>query len=165
MSGYKPFHEYCPEIGSNEYRSMRIQEGFGLPRDEYGFMELYCTDPGCDCRRVIFWVVARKRLGKPVATIAYGWESPEFYVKWMHGDPLGAQMAGLSTAMLGPQSELTEPLLKACEELVLTDPKYVERLKQHYALFRKAVDAKAGKHRAPSPSAGPPKRKKLRWKH
>ncbi|MBM4035029.1 MAG: hypothetical protein FJ291_25075 [Planctomycetes bacterium] len=165
MTGYAPFHRYCPEIGYTEYRSVDIRGDRDLPDGEYGFMELYCTERKCDCRRVIFYVVEPRYPGKILATIGYGWESPEFYVKWMHGDSIAEGMAGVSTAMLGPQSSLAEALARACEDLLVSDPQYVERLKRHYALFRKVVDAKGGKGGSVSAGPGTPKRKKLRWKH
>jgi hypothetical protein len=165
MSGYAPFHEYCPEMGVSEYRSLHLAPAEDLPGRDFGFMELYCTERHCDCRRVMFWVVTPDRPGKPVATFGYGWESPEFYVKWMDGDSFGARMAGLSMEMLGPQSDLSAALFQACQERLLADPEYVERLRRHYALFRKAVDATGGKRGTASAIPGAPKRKKLRWKH
>lgn len=165
MSGYAPFHAYCPEIGYDEYRSVILFPGAGKPVREFGFMELYCTEPDCDCRRVIFRVVTMERPGEIVATIAYGWESPEYYVKWMYGDKVAERMAGLTTEMLWPQSDLTGMLFEMCRDHLISDRKYVERLKRHYALFRKALAAKLAKGKgAPTPPR-PPKRKRPRWKH
>ena len=48
---------------------------------EYAFLEMYCNEPGCDCRRVFFSVVS-SRTQAPEAVIAYGWESAKFYRKW-----------------------------------------------------------------------------------
>jgi len=158
MGASEPFHEHCPEIGFSEYRSMRLQGDEELPDGEYGFMELYCTEPKCDCRRVIFWVMDPSQSPKPLATFGYGWESPEFYVKWMSGSSFAEQMAGLSVERLGAQSRLTDALFRACEEILLSDPAYIERLKRHYALFKEAIRAKDG-------TAGATKRKKPRWKH
>ncbi len=162
MSGYAPFHEYFPEIGGREYRTLHLAPAADLPGRDFGFMELCCTRRNCDCRRVIFWVFIMDSPGKPVAALGYGWESPEFYVKWMHGNLFGAQMAGLCIERTGPQSDLSGALLQACEEYLLSDPDYVERLKRHYALFRKAIDAKRAKGGAASARPGTPKRKKLR---
>ncbi len=33
-----------------------------LPDDDYGFLEAYCNDENCDCRRVFFNVISRKRV-------------------------------------------------------------------------------------------------------
>jgi len=139
MGPSEPFHEHCPKIGFSEYRSMRLRGDEDLPDGEYGFMELYCTDPKCDCRRVIFFVTDPSQSAEPLATLGYGWESPEFYVKWMHGHPDAAEMAGLSIEIMAPQSRLADGLLRACKEHLVSDPLYVERLKRHYALFKRAI--------------------------
>jgi len=165
MGASEPFHVHCPEFGDREYRRLHVRGAEGLPDGEYGFVELYCTDPKCDCRRVMFWVVNPRRPGRILATLGYGWESPEFYVRWMSGDSLAEQMAGLSTEPLGPQSELTGVLLRACEEHLLSDPLYVERLKRHYALFKEAIRAKGAHGATLPPSPGTPRQEKPRWKH
>jgi len=165
MGASEPFHVHCPKVGFSEYRSMRLRDDEELPDGEYGFLELYCTDPKCDCRRVIFWVMDPRQSPKPLATFGYGWESPEFYVKWYHGDSSGERMAGLSVEPLGSQSKLTDALFRACEEHLLADPLYVERLKRHYALFKEAIRAKGGQGATLPPSPGTPTRKKRRWKH
>ncbi len=79
MAGMQPFHEWCPEIACDEYRSIHLMNDPELPDGEYGFVELYCTEKGCDCRRVVFWVVATHLPEPHVATLNFGWESAEFY--------------------------------------------------------------------------------------
>jgi len=61
---------------------MVVEEQQELPVGEYGFMEFYCDEPGCDCRRVIIRVL-RPDTGwnKPWATINYGWGNLDFYRK------------------------------------------------------------------------------------
>ena len=71
-----PFVElyvYFPEVAGRETRSITIPpgSGFDLPPDDYGFLELYCNERGCDCRRVLFYVVARSRAGVQ-AVIGWG---------------------------------------------------------------------------------------------
>jgi len=70
---FAPFHEYSPEIAARETRSITVPPGspFGLPAGEYGFLEMYCNEPGCDCRRVLFYVIARDRPGVQ-AVIGWG---------------------------------------------------------------------------------------------
>ena len=76
---YVGFYEYFPEIAKRETHSITILEksDTGLPAGEYGFLELYCNERKCDCRRVFFYVVTPSRT-QPLAVIAYGWESKEF---------------------------------------------------------------------------------------
>ena len=145
---YEPFVERFKELAWKETRSVTLGSGnqFGLPADDYGLMELYCNDENCDCRRVMFDVLSRKR-SQSVAVIAYGWENASFYQKWYGGvDNLHARMAidemtGLDLNSASQQSELAPAILKMVRWL-LTDPAYVTRLKRHYQIFKEEVDPK-----------------------
>jgi len=140
---YEPFFEHFRELASKETRSL---SGFNDPMlagDEFGFIELYCNDENCDCRRVMFDVVSRNRQ-KSVAVIAYGWESAEFYAKWYrHNDPeIIRQMQGPILNPGSPQSPLAPALLAKVRDILLADPEYVARLQRHYRLFKEKVDPK-----------------------
>jgi len=89
-----PFIERFPELGTRETRTVTIPPGHELPSGEYGFMELYCDEPGCDCRRVTIKVLRPDTgWGKAWATISYGWERQDFYRRWSGAsDP--AEMQG-----------------------------------------------------------------------
>src|ERR1022692_1671439 len=78
-----PFMERFPDVGARETRSATVTQRQDLPDGEYGFLELYCDEPGCDCRRVTICVL-RPETGwsKIWATISYGWESVDFYREW-----------------------------------------------------------------------------------
>lgn len=140
---FQSFYEFFPKIAIDETRSITLPEPqYGLPVGEYAFIELYCCDPGCDCRRVYFTVMQKGRK-TPIATLTWGWETREFYVKWMHceSDPSCADdCTGLSLNPLSPQSELAFGALELCREVLLQDAAYVERLKRHYRLVRERVD-------------------------
>jgi hypothetical protein len=119
-------------------RSVTARGRRDLPDGQYGFLELYCDDPGCDCRRVIINVVTPTG-PQTLATINYGWESIEFYTQWMHGDKeLAREMQGATLDFLNPQSQHADALLNLFK-WVLEDQAYVERLKKHYALFKSAL--------------------------
>lgn len=48
------FYEYYPDLAINETRSLTITNTKdNVPIGDYGFCEMFCTDPKCDCRRVI----------------------------------------------------------------------------------------------------------------
>ena len=82
-----PFFSRFPELAARETRTIKLLEPHaGLPAGEYGFLELYCNEPTCDCRRVLFQVCRADRPNKVLATINYGWESEDFYAQWLHGD-------------------------------------------------------------------------------
>lgn len=145
---YKLFQELFPETALTETRVVTIPEGNSLlPADEYGLLEAYCDDEDCDCRRVFFNVVSRKR-NDLVAVAAYGWGSEAFYTKWWGGEPdnemerLAIQeMRGLVLNSASPQSELAPAILKLAAWL-LEDPAYEARIKRHYQMFKEKVDPK-----------------------
>lgn len=144
---YEPFYERFRELALSETRSFTIDERFPhLPEDEYALLEAYCNDKNCDCRRVFFNVVSKKRQAL-VAVVTYGWESESFYRKWYGGkdDELARmavdEMIGLGLNSASPQSPIARALLAPIRE-VLQDPDYVARLKRHYQIFKEKVDPK-----------------------
>ena len=50
---YDLFVERFPELGWKETRSATVfpMNAYGLPVDEYGLIEAYCSDKDCDCKR------------------------------------------------------------------------------------------------------------------
>jgi hypothetical protein len=141
---YLLLHHYFPELAEKETRSLRVFEGneFDLPHDEYAFLESYCNEPGCDCRRVIFNVIARRRGKGFLATIAWGWEEREFYVRWLGDDDphVIEELKGPSLTMGDPQSDLAPSLVQLVEQVLLKNTDYVERLKRHYRIFKERVN-------------------------
>lgn len=137
------FNEVFPDIGPEETRVAFLSRGDSeLPADGYAFLEMYCDEPGCDCRRV-FFMVCSETTGKPLAVIAWGWESLKFYRKWASFDPdpeLVRELKGPVLNMGSPQSVYAPALLDLCTNVVLRDPQYVERIKRHYAMFRQKID-------------------------
>jgi len=135
-----PFMERFPEVGARETRSVTVPPRQDLPEGEYGFVELYCTEPGCDCRRVMINVL-RPETGwtKIWATISYGWESRDFYRKWggAHSDPI--EMKGPYLDPLNLQTQHSPALLNLFRFL-LQSPDYIERLKRHYQMFRDCME-------------------------
>ena len=89
------------------------------------------------------FVSASKRVE---AVIAYGWESRDFYVRWMHeDDPLVIQdLQGPALNLASPQSPRASAILDLVSNVALRDEQYIERLKNHYRMFRETVDVKPG---------------------
>jgi len=153
---YELFQVLFPETAMTETRTAKIPEGTSfLPADEYGLLEAFCDDEDCDCRRVFFNVISRKR-NDLVAVVAYGWESEAFYRKWWGGEADNEierlaidEMRGLVLNSASPQSELAPAILKLVAHL-LEDPAYVARIKRHYQMFKEKVDPK---HFPPSGAA------------
>jgi len=147
-----PFFQRFPERGVQETRSVTITGRSDLPDGDYGFIELYCDEPHCDCRRVMV-VVLRSDTGWKQfwATINYGWESREFYLQWA-GAPKGDRgpWQGPFLDPLATQTRYAPALLELFKAL-LQSPDYVERLKSHYQLFRAAVEKDLARSDRPLP--------------
>lgn len=130
-------HEFASrfrQVAAAETRTIRVLERGGPPLGEYGFLEFFCADPGCDCRRVTLQVTTLD--GGVWATISFGWEKAQFYRRWMHDAADAGEMAGASLDPLNRQSGFAEGFLALFQEMVKTDRKYVERLKRHYKMFK-----------------------------
>jgi hypothetical protein len=145
---YEPFHARFLETARRETRTLSIMKNnpLALPPDVYTFIEAFCNERGCDCRRVFFLVYSSRRKG-PEAIIAYGWEDQEFYQQWMRSDdPVDVDiLKGPILNPLSPRSELAPALLVLCKSLLLKDPVYVERVKAHYAMFRREIESERGR--------------------
>ena len=115
----------------------------GLPIGEYVFLDHYCNNPFCDCRRVMFRVVEYKSY-ETLAYIHYGWESEEFYRK-LSGSRHVAHRG--RTAVLDPdreQSELAPALLKHFQKFIRRNEAFVGQLREHYEMFKRAVTKSSG---------------------
>ena len=141
------FHSRFPEIAEAETRTITILRHDILPADEYALLESYCERSGCDCRRVMLSVVARRQQ-QWLAVISYGWEDKSFYQSWSgDDDPVSLrEMQGPALNRMSRQSPLAPALLQLVTEVALGDEEYVARLVRHYRLFKKSLK-KRKKHR------------------
>ena len=120
-----PFVQFFEEQGIAETRTITIRLHDALPDDEYGLVEAYCVDPGCDCRRVMLNVMARRQK-KQLATISFAFDR-------------SGEMAGPFLDPLNPQSRYAEDLMALVVKVALTDRHYVARLESHYYQVKRAV--------------------------
>lgn len=143
QKGILRFDAFEPELAMRETRSVTVfTPESGLPPDDYGFIEFYCADPSCDCRRAIIQVWSQHNPGKVLATFGYGWEDESFYTKWMHGDAeMARQLKGPGLEPMQPQSELAEKLLELFKDTAMQDHNYLRRLETHYNLAKKKQGA------------------------
>ena len=164
---YTAFHERFPEVAEREVRNIILFDDPEIPDGEYSLVEFYCDEPDCDCRRVMFNVVAW-RTSKIVAVIVYGWESKAFYAEWYgRNDPEALkELKGPALNSMSRQSKLAPALLEKVTTYVLQDEKYVNRLKRHYQIFRKAVEQEQqeGRHEEKSPGWFKQKHQKFKEK-
>jgi len=130
-----PFYTRFRDLAFREMRSATVRGWQGLPDGEYGFLESYCDEQGCDCRRVIINVIPAHAPAQILATINYGWEEQAFYDRWMRAPELARECKGPVLDALNTQSQYAPALLRLFET-VLQDEAYVRRLASHYALFK-----------------------------
>jgi hypothetical protein len=140
-----PFHSVLPEIAMREVRCVCLTEvpgvapSSGLPAGEYAFVEFYCEDLDCDCRRVFIQVIARHRQDTVLASINYGWEKESFYRKRMAWDPdAGRKVVRGELDPLNEQSKHAEELLDLFRSRALDEP-YRLRLRRHFQMFREEL--------------------------
>ena len=140
---YEPFFSLFPEVAAEETRSIMIfgEMSTSVPAGEYVLVDSYCATPKCDCRRTFLNVYAEGG-DHLLAVISYGWENRRFYVKWFGVDDREtiADLKGPRLASGQPQSDLAPHLLKLVVDLVVADPAYIARLKQHYQMFKSVID-------------------------
>lgn len=147
--------EKLPEVAEKETRTITVLKSHdGLPAGTYLFLEMFCNEKGCDCRRVFFQVMLDE---KPVAVIAWGWESAAFYKKWMHGGTSKdiKMLQGPILNLGSPETALSTVVLDLFKQILLPDPVYTDRVKRHYKLFRDKVESMPDEMKHPFPSGKP----------
>jgi hypothetical protein len=162
-----PFTSRFHELGMKETRVAVFPDENDPLKGRYAFVELYCNDETCDCRRVILHVVDESDPRNVLASINYGWESPSYYAKWMGSKAASRGMAGASLDPMLPQSIHSKLFLNLFNDVILRDPAYVERLKRHYAMFKATSPPRSPSRethnrswRKQRPKLGAPKRRK-----
>jgi hypothetical protein len=115
------------EVAKRDSRMIQTVDQAGLPAT-FVFREFYCTDPGCDCRRVVLHMhwVEQKRVA---ASINYAFEPSR-----RRDEPQ------ISLDPLNPQSEHSKNLLALFKEMIAKDGEYRGRLLRHYTMWKEVVD-------------------------
>jgi len=127
----RPFFEKFKDVGEKETRVVTVfrRGDFGaLPPGEYAFVELYCDEKNCDCRRVMIMVLDKGQ-NRILATINLGFDSRE-------------DDAGPFLDPLNRQSEHSKDLMALFLDVINTDPAYLARLQRHYVMFKEKIDRK-----------------------
>ena len=119
----------------HKIRSITLQDTATLPDGKYTFIEFYCTDSNCDCRKTIIRI---HHNGHHVSTINYGWESPKFYAKWGRiDDEMSREMSGLSIDYTSPDEINPDATIALLEQLL--DEQYISKLKSTYKQVRTTI--------------------------
>ncbi|MGC8643677.1 MAG: hypothetical protein ACP5XB_27780, partial [Isosphaeraceae bacterium] len=119
-----------------------------VPRGKYGFVELYCDEKDCDCRRVLIYVVEERTPKKVWATINFGWDPRG---EWAKMEKHKVVPSGAFLDPINPQSEYAEKFLDLFKSMIANDSAYVERLKRHYALVKESLGPRGKSWERPDP--------------
>lgn len=132
-----PFHSRYGAVALRDVRAMIVDENeCQMPAGRYLFVESYCDDPACDCRRVFLQVLSHAEKERMLLGINYGWESPKYYQKYLHWSAKKArEISAGCLDPLSPRPDWAATFLQLFRENVLDDF-YKTRLKQHYTLFK-----------------------------
>jgi len=68
----EPFHQIVPDAHDPVTTLVLDRKTGRIPKGSYGFVEYYCCDPDCDCRRVLLLVFNEKK--KQKAAISFGFD-------------------------------------------------------------------------------------------
>jgi hypothetical protein len=115
-----------PEVAEHETRTLSTIIG-GKVEDNLVFDEVYCADPACDCHRVIINVLS-VRSRTQIATINHAFP----------GGDVDPQLGRTFLDPLNPQTDRSPEILQTFKDVILTK-KYESRLREHYALFKRAI--------------------------
>lgn len=138
---FTAFHARFRDLAERETRTLTtLQESpTGLPVGHYAFIELFCDEPDCDCRRVLLSVV--DATGRGEAVINFGWENASFYAAWLReaDAQMIEELRGPELHSFAPQGPHAKAVLELAKQYVFSDSAFVERVKRHYAMFRDDV--------------------------
>jgi len=122
---------------AHQVRTVRITQSPQLPDGEYSFIDTYCSDPGCDCRKTMIQVMQEGRL---VSIINFGWEPAAFYQNWMgssaEDNPL-PEMHGASIDITSPNLVSMDGVLALFNALL--NDMWIAKFKRHYGEVKAAV--------------------------
>ena len=108
----EPFDQLYPEIARLE---MRVCESPGLAElnlhKAYLLREFYCTEPDCDCRRVVVQFVPQDGPLQVAASINFGWERAKYYRKWSSDPELWREMSGATLERFAEQGPKRERMI------------------------------------------------------
>ncbi len=124
----QPFQNFRPDLAFEECRFLSFEgedDGNSIPAGQFAFMEWYCDEPDCDCRRMLLTVMQPDN-PEPLATISYGFDR-------------SSEMAGPFLDPFLPQSDYAEEMLEFARDVLLTDPNYVARCQRHYQMVKECV--------------------------
>ena len=144
MQGY---FDIFPDKTRTELRTATFENGNAddpLPGGVFVFAEYFCTDPKCDCQRVLVKVIRAESEGAhadEVATISYSW-NPNNDDVWRNVN------SDVSNPFLDPlhrQAPYASELLDFWMTMIECDKDYASRIQRHYDEIRAEIGQTAEK--------------------
>lgn len=125
---------------AHQVREVSIKQSPLLPDGNYSFIDMYCADSECDCRKTMIQVVHNEKL---VSIINYGWESAKFYDNWMGGSVKEMSMPSLRGASI----DITSPNIVNAGGMLalfntLLNDIWIAKFKHHYSEVKSATSTK-----------------------
>lgn len=125
-----PFHEFFPEVAENENRCFWSDAREAKSREPFQIIEFYCSDPKCDCNRVVLAVADRNDMESgTMLSVGFAFDRK---------DP----DAGPYIDPLNPITKEGRELYPIIENMLNADLEYIARLKRHYDLVKTKVKSK-----------------------
>ncbi len=123
-SGYYmcPFDELFPDQAAQEYATLRVTQEDGTVVDDYTVIEYICSNPACDCHKLLLDVVAHSS-HQSMALIDL--DLRRFTRAHLSDDKSHSPFAHTRLALLAQHK--------------LSEPAYQTGLKAHYQQFKQAV--------------------------
>lgn len=121
----------------HQVRTVGLNQSPHLPDGEYTFVDTYCIDASCDCRRTLLQVLHN---GVHVSTIGFGWEPPSFYKSWMGvttDKEYMPQLHGATIDMSSPNKVSAQSMIGFFDALL--DAKWINTFKGNYAAVKKKI--------------------------
>ncbi|MBI5465142.1 SEC-C domain-containing protein, partial [Candidatus Gottesmanbacteria bacterium] len=103
-----------------------------VPLGKYYFLEMYCPDSDCDCRKVDIIVYGED--DKVHATLTFGWEDKAYYTN--HFGFESSELPGPDFSPMQFNGPFAKFFLKEFSFNCYIDKRYVDRLKRHYQMIK-----------------------------
>jgi hypothetical protein len=133
----EPFQQIFPDAHEPVSTLVLEKKTAGIPKGRYGFIECYCIDPKCDCRRVTIVVLNEKMRQKAVICFGFDQQGP---------------FAGPFLDSSHRHAPYADALLEFFVQSLSGDPAVLERLYRHYRQVRQRLTGSL--YRDPFPKPG-----------
>ena len=126
---------------AHQVRTVGLKGRRQMPDGNYRFIDMYCIDPSCDCRKTMIQVFLDD---VHVSTINYGWEPEAYYREWLgfpEDEVAYTVMSGASIDITSPNKVSPGGMLAFFNSLL--DDRWLGKLKSHYAAVKQKLAREA----------------------